>query len=259
MDFFIEVSKRMFLFNSLRYFVVSGIAFLIFYVLFKKKWQFKKIQKKFPQNKDYYREIGYSLLTILIFIAIGLAIFASPIREYTQLYSEIAEYGWGYWFLSVTIMIFLHDTYFYWAHRIMHHPKLFKTFHLVHHKSVNPSPWASYAFHPFEGIVEAGIIIPIAFFIPFHLTALAAFLFIMMSYNVYGHLGYELFPKNFHKNSIGKWVNTSVNHNQHHKYFKGNYGLYFLFWDRWMGTIREDYDEAYEAVSTKRSNKLYIE
>lgn len=39
-----------------------------------------------------------------------------------------------------------------------------------------------------------------------------------------------------------------INHNLHHQYFKGNYGLYFLFWDRMMGTIRSDYDERFEEV-----------
>jgi sterol desaturase/sphingolipid hydroxylase (fatty acid hydroxylase superfamily) len=74
----------------------------------------------------------------------------------------------------------------------------------------------------------------------------------MIVYNVYGHLGYELYPKGFHKTRIGRWINTSVNHNQHHQYFTGNYGLYFLFWDRILGTIRSDYDGRFEEA-TQRS------
>ncbi len=78
----------------------------------------------------------------------------------------------------------------------------------------------------------------------------------MLMYNVYGHLGYELYPKGFNKNRIGKWINTSVNHNQHHQYFKGNYGLYFLWWDRWMKTIRKDYDDKFEAVKSSSKKKM---
>jgi len=48
-------------------------------------------------------------------------------------------------------------------------------------------------------------------------------------------------------------VNTAVAHNQHHKYFKGNYGLYLLFWDRIMGTMRDDYDEAFDQVKSRKS------
>jgi len=147
--------------------------------------------------------------------------------------------------------LLIHDTYFYWTHRLMHHPSVFKYFHKVHHLSTNPSPWAAFAFHPLEAIVEAGIIVVIAFIMPVHPLAIALFLLIMMVYNVYGHLGYELYPKGFTKTRIGKWINTSINHNQHHQYFKGNYGLYFLWWDRWMGTLRMDYDQEFEAVKTR--------
>jgi ABC-type protease/lipase transport system fused ATPase/permease subunit len=41
-------------------------------------------------------------------------------------------------------------------------------------------------------------------------------------------------------------------YNQHHKYFKGNYGLYTLFWDRVMGTIRTDYDAAFDQVKNRK-------
>ena len=238
--------------NFLRYFLIATPAFLIFYVLFKEKWQGKRIQNRFPKTVDYKREIYYSISTIFIFVGVAMLIFGTPLKEYTLIYSDLKDKNWTWWVCSVILMIFLHDTYFYWIHRAMHHPRLFKVFHLVHHKSTNPSPWAAYAFHPLEAILEAGIIFPIVFLIPCHPTAILTFLLFMMVYNVYGHLGYELYPKNFHQTMVGRWVNTSVNHNMHHKYFEGNYGLYFLFWDRWLGTIRPDYDHHFEEVDGRR-------
>ncbi len=127
-----------------------------------------------------------------------------------------------------------------------------KYVHLTHHKSINPSPWAAFAFHPLEAIVEAGILLVIVFLFPVHPLAIILFMIFMTLYNVYGHLGWELYPKGFAKSAVGKWINTSVNHNQHHKHFEGNYGLYFLFWDRWMGTIREDYEDAFEEVKNRQ-------
>ena len=55
---------------------------------------------------------------------------------------------------------------------------------------------------------------------------------------------------------VGKWINTSVNHNLHHQYFKGNYGLYFTFWDRMMGTIRNDYDQKFDEVKKRKKTNL---
>jgi lathosterol oxidase len=42
-----------------------------------------------------------------------------------------------------------------------------------------------------------------------------------------------------------------VNHNMHHQYFKGNYGLYFTFWDRMMNTMNKEYDAHYDEVTNK--------
>ena len=93
--------------------------------------------------------------------------------------------------------------------------------HLVHHKSTNPSPWTAYAFHPFEAIIEVGIHPFLAFTIPLYAPALGMFFLFQILYNVYGHLGFEIYPKGFHKHWLGKWINTSVAHNLHHKKFDG--------------------------------------
>lgn len=239
-----------------RYIFFAGLAFVLFYLLFRRKWLYKKIQLRFPENKDYLREFGYSMLTIFIFTTVTYPLIAVPaIANYTTRYAEISEYGWFYYFALFPVLFVMHDTYFYFSHRLMHHRKLFNLFHLVHHKSTNPSPWAAYAFHPLEAIVEVGIVVVFLFTVPIHKTHLLLFFLMMIVYNVYGHLGYELYPKGFHKTRIGKWINTSVNHNQHHQYFKGNYGLYFLFWDRVLGTIREDYDTRYVDATTRTKQK----
>jgi sterol desaturase/sphingolipid hydroxylase (fatty acid hydroxylase superfamily) len=235
-----------------RYYLIAGAVFFIFYVVLKNKMLHQKIQALFPKNSDYLREIFYSTITIFIFAFIPVFIIGNPgVKPHTTLYDNITDYGWLYYFLAYPIMFIMHDTYFYWTHRIMHHKNLFKLMHLVHHQSTNPSPWAAYAFHPLESIVEVGIFVVFLFTIPVHKTHLLIFFLLSIIYNIYGHLGWELYPKGFSKSLIGKWVNTSVNHNQHHKYFKGNYGLYFLLWDRMMGTIRADYDEAFEEVKSR--------
>jgi Delta7-sterol 5-desaturase len=237
---------------TLRYFIIAGLAFLAFYVLFKNPFHFRKIQSGFPGNKDFGRDIFYSLVTVMIFATMATLVFW-VLYPWTNLYRDIDKFGMAYYLLTFPLMFLIHDTYFYWMHRLMHSPKLFKHVHLIHHKSTNPSPWTSYAFHPLEAIIEAGIIPLIAFTLPVHISGLVFFLLLQFIYNVYGHLGYELYPKNFHKTKIGRWINTSTAHNLHHKQFTGNYGLYFLIWDRWMGTLRSNYNSTFEEVTTRKS------
>jgi Delta7-sterol 5-desaturase len=233
---------------GVRYALLASLAFLVFYILFPKQFRLRRIQKLFPKPVHYYRDIAFSLLSVAIFATVAYVTFFVA-RPYNNIYyGGIDTYGYVYFGFSFLCMIFLHDTWFYWMHRLMHHPALFKSVHLIHHKSTNPSPFTAYAFHPLEAVIEAGIAPLIAFTLPVHRVAFMIFMLFQILYNVYGHLGYELYGKRFHKTRIGRWINTGTAHNMHHKFFKGNYGLYLLFWDRIMGTLRKDYDKVYEEV-----------
>ncbi|WP_425390699.1 sterol desaturase family protein [Ekhidna sp.] len=237
---------------GIRYLLAAGLAFLIFYMLFRSRFSIRRIQATFPKSKDYRRDLGYSLLTVFFFTIISLLTFY-VLKPYNLLYDSLADKSVWYWLLTVIPMFFIHDFYFYWAHRLMHHPALFRRVHKIHHLSTNPSPWTAYAFHPLEAFIEAAIILILAFTVPTHAFVIMLFMIFQIIYNVYGHLGYELFPKGFHKTRIGRYVNTSVAHNQHHAKFHGNYGLYTLIWDRVFGTIRDDYDESYEQATGRSS------
>ena len=244
-----------FILSALRYFVIGGIAFVLFYLLFKKRSLFVKIQDRWPSKSDYLREIFYSILTFVIFAATPLVLNNPNIKPYTTIYTDIHQHSMLYFWMVFPIMLVVHDAYFYWAHRLMHHPRLFSFFHVVHHKSTNPSPWAAFSFQPTEAVIESGIIYVFAFTFPLHFIHLFSFLIFMTLYNVYGHLGFELFPRGANRHWFFKWFNTSVNHNMHHQYFKGNYGLYFTWWDRMMNTLHRDYDERFEKV-TGQTNQL---
>ena len=52
---------------TLRYVVIAGIAFLIFYSIKPARLLRLRIQNTFPKKKDYYREIGYSMLSFIFF------------------------------------------------------------------------------------------------------------------------------------------------------------------------------------------------
>lgn len=239
--------------NANKYFLIAGPSFFLFYILLKKRITYRKIQQKFPKINDYQREIFFSTLSIIIFsFPPLLMLYSDAIRPHTTFYMDVSEYGWTYAILAFPLMLLMHDTYFYWTHRLMHHPELFKLIHLVHHKSNNPSPWAAYAFHPAEAIVESMIFVIFLFTIPVHSMHLMSFFVFSLVYNVYGHLGFELYPRNFGRHWLGKWINTSICHNMHHQYFKGNYGLYFTIWDRLMGTLNANYQKVFEEITSRK-------
>lgn len=241
-----EQSFLTYIFLMLRYLFFSGLAFLLFYIWKKRSWLHLKIQKQFPKRKKIHQEIKYSILSIFIFGAVSIFITMMKKAGYTLIYKDLFEYGWLYLVFSLPLLLLIHDTYFYWIHRMMHHPKIFKYVHAVHHHSHNPSPWAAFSFHPLEAIIEAAIFLIIVFIVPINIGVLLVFLVLSQSMNVLGHLGYEIFPKGFVKHPIGKWLNTSTHHNMHHKYSHANYSLYFNIWDRIMKTNHKNYESFYE-------------
>jgi len=159
-------------------------------------------------------DILYSFQTVLVFATMASLVLFQW-REYTNLYPKINEHGLGYYLLTFPLMFIIHDTYFYWMHRFMHLPQVFKHVHLVHHHSTNPTPWTSYSFHLIEAVLEAGIIPIIAFTLPVHRSALGLFLLFQFIYNVYGHLGFERIPEAFPERTsvnglIPPWRTTCI-------------------------------------------------
>ncbi|MDX1939495.1 MAG: sterol desaturase family protein [Saprospiraceae bacterium] len=238
------------LFVFLRYTTFAGFAFMIFYVIWKPNFIKFKIQSKFPKTARIWHEIRHSAYTALIFASLGIGVHFLKQAGFTKIYTDMNEYGWGYLIFSFFLLTFIHDTYFYWIHRLMHHNKLFPILHKVHHVSNNPTPFASLSFHPLEAIVEIGIVPLAILFIPFHPLVLLLFATWSLFFNVMGHLGYELFPKGFVYHPIGRWFNTATHHNMHHARSNCNYGLYYNFWDTIMKTNAPDYQQTFEKIKT---------
>jgi sterol desaturase/sphingolipid hydroxylase (fatty acid hydroxylase superfamily) len=181
------------------------------------------------------------------------------INGYTKIYTEFNSYGSGYFIVSIFAMLLLHDTYFYWMHRAVHHPKLFFIFHKAHHQSRNPTPFTSFSFDFAEAVVEAAIIPIMVLILPVHPLAIFLFFNISLAFNVMGHLGYEFLPSWFITHPVLKWVNTSTHHNMHHQKGNGNYGLYFNFWDTFMKTNHKHYHKKfYEITKQNDKNCSYI-
>lgn len=240
-------------FLLVRYVIFAGGVYLFFYIIRKRKWFVAKIQEKYPEREQILREIKYSLLSFVVFCAISIAIRYLTQQEILEIkvYRDFSSHSVAYFIGTTIFLIFFHDTYFYWIHRLMHHPLLYERVHKVHHLSKDPTPWAAFAFHPLEAVLELGFVPIVAFSIPLHFSSVLILAMWQIVFNVMGHSGHEVFPHNTQK-TIFRLVNTSTNHNMHHKYVRCNYGLYFNIWDRLMKTNHLKYEETFEAITARR-------
>ena len=256
MDKFIESTIQLFSVSMLRYFLLAGAPFILFYLVFPARFSRLKIQQKLATHKNFISEIWHSTQSTFVFTIIALLIWATPLKDFTLIYDNIADYTLWYVPVSIVLSLVLHDTYFYWMHRLLHHKKIYKYTHLVHHRSVNPSPWTSYSFHILEAFTEGMVLFFIIMILPMHQLSVLLFTIAAFIINVYGHLGYEITPKWFRKSWLFEISNTSVYHNMHHSKFKGNYGLYFRIWDRLMKTEHPDYVKEYDALQERRFRRV---
>ena len=185
------------------------------------------------------REIRWSLLSAGIYGApAGLAAFAWQAHGWTRIYTDPSE--WPLWWLPVSFLLCLaiHDTWFYWTHRLMHHPALFRPIHAVHHASKPPTAWAAMSFHPWEALTGAFVIPALVFVLPLHAGVVLGVLLVMTVMGTTNHMGWELFPSWLVRGRAGKHLITASHHQLHHERYSCNYGLYFRFWDRLCGTDR---------------------
>ena len=185
------------------------------------------------------REIGWSLASAFIYGApAGLLAWGWQEHGWTRVYTDVAAYP--LWWLPVSVLVYLllHDAWFYWTHRWMHRPALFRIAHAVHHASRPPTAWAAMSFHPWEAVTGAIVIPALVILIPIHVAALGVVLTIMTVMGVTNHMGWELFPRRLVEGRAGAWLITASHHQRHHQQYGCNYGLYFRFWDRLCGTDR---------------------
>jgi lathosterol oxidase len=226
---------------------MAGAVWFAFYVVFRKWMHTRKINPRSPSWGQMGWEIRQSLLSLLIFgLVSGCVVFIGRTTGFkTLLYRPIDLHGWWWYAASIVLCIVIHDAYFYWTHRLMHHPLLFRRVHRIHHLSSNPTPWAAYSFSIPEACVQASIGPLLVYTVPMHYSVFLTFMTWQIAFNVFGHCGYEMMPRWFLGTWFGKFLNTTTHHAMHHEKIGSNFSLYFNYWDRLCGTNHPEYERRF--------------
>ena len=241
---YLLTSLVLFVFIVLRYFAIAGF---FYWALWKRPGNLlhaRKLTNVTPPARLIRSEIRWSVIASAIYAIPGALVLEAYKAGGTAIYSDVSQYGWIWLIASVPVYLFIHDTYFYWTHRMMHFPKLFPVMHRVHHESRQPTPWAGFSFHPTESLLGAVILPLMAFVIPIHVAGILFILVLMTIVSVTNHSGFELLPDRRLRGFTGRHWISAAHHNLHHQNYNCNYALYFRFWDRVMGTdvLEDAYD-----------------
>lgn len=236
-------------------FGIITLLYVVVWRLLKKRLQRWRIQPKERVNaKQIKSELRNSLYTVVVSTLIILVIYGLQTKGFTKIYTDIDAYPRFYAYGGFFIFLVLDDTWFYWMHRLLHHPKIFKYIHKVHHKSIDVNPFTALSFHWAETLLLTIWIVPLSMVFPMYMPAFGIVQIWGLLDNIKSHLGYELFPS-WWNTSIGKLMTSSTHHNMHHSKFNGNYGVHFRLWDRFMGTEFSDYEDTFAAIQERKKGR----
>ncbi len=224
--------------SAMRAVIILGGLYLLFWT-FKRPWMDKFRVQTFgnhaakPVQEAFYTFTTYAVYTLA---SVGVAIAAKS--GHSMMYTDVNAYGLVYTISSFFIFCIWVDTFFYWSHLAMHKFSILYKTHSHHHKFINTTPWAAYAFHFGEAFINAGAFFLLMMIMPWHPTTLFVFVVFSVTYNGLIHLGYDLFPRSWKTHPIFGLLNTTTHHMLHHRYLNCNYGFIFSFWDKVMKTER---------------------
>jgi Delta7-sterol 5-desaturase len=233
-----------------RYFILAGGTHIFLEHIFNQSqftsntYDAEAHQDRSPLSWQLIRkDIKLSILSSIVFALGAASVISAYDLGQTRLYADIHQYPLWYLGFSYVVTIVLQDTYFYFLHRLFHHPWLFRWCHQGHHLSKHPTPWTSFAFDPLEAFAQGLFLVGIVFLIPLHFITMIAVLSTMTAWGIINHLGLEQLPNSFPHHWCGKWFTGPAHHALHHHRYTLHYGLYFTFWDRQLGTQSPHYDQ----------------
>lgn len=224
---------------------VTSLALIVFlrYLLlawiykFTIEWLTGSGRNRFSgRQKQIFREILWASSSSLVFVALACAGWWMYQQNLTRVYTNTDEYPVWYLMVSPLLLLVLYETYYYWLHRWMHLPKVFRLVHRVHHESRQPTVFTSFAFHPLEAFLQMAFFPFVILVIPFHYAVLFIVFTLMSLSAVINHSGVEIFRSRF----VLQHLISSTHHDKHHTYFNRNFGLYFTWWDKWMKTEKDE-------------------
>lgn len=219
------------------YLIPAGVFHWLFFVRPNQETDARRIQKRRNSPEDVRREVKDSIVSLLLFSFYTVPVYHAYKNGHTAIYSDPGKYPIWWMAGSFFAAMILHDTYFYATHRLMHTKALFVLLHARHHKSITPTPWAILSFQPLETIFQFGFFALLIFFVPMHPIVLLVYLLYDELVNAAGHCGHEFIPAKLKDHWLFKYSNAVTHHDLHHSRFHYNYGHYFNFWDRIMGTF----------------------
>ena len=201
------------------------------YDLFAKQ----KIERGVFPAKELVQENIQLLLVNHIFVFPVATYFMYPIfASYgTQIYGPLPS--WSTVLRDFIVSIAFNDTVFYWSHRMLHHPAIYKYIHKKHHRYNHSIGIAAEFAHPVEDVISN--LFPSiggCMFLGSHVFTFWLWIALRLWETLDVHSGFSFKWSPFH---VFPFQGGADRHYFHHSHNVGCYGSFTIFWDWITGTF----------------------
>jgi lathosterol oxidase len=239
--------------NLVLLFVVAGVLHLYFYAFSKQGQRLKFEPRPLIKNGRQFTLGGQ--IRDNMFWSLGSGVFFWTGYEVLMFWAMANGYApiltWSanpVWFIALFWLIPVWESfYFYWIHRLLHVPFLYKHVHSLHHRNINVGPWSGMSMHPVEHAIYLGSVL-IHWIVAAHPVHILYHMQYLTLTAATTHTGFEgLLVNDQNRLNLG-----TFHHQMHHRYFECNYGSLEVPWDKLFGSFHDGTTEANERMKERR-------
>ena len=249
----IEIYLRNFMIMCL----VAGGAHLYLYTFSKQQKLLKFDAKDLKKNNSLFSFKNQVWDNMFWSLASGVTVWS--MYEIIIMWGFANGYGFMFdfsdnrvWFVALFFLLpFWQAFAFYWIHRALHWPPLYRIAHVIHHRNTNIGPWSGNSMHPIEHVLWLSSVL-IHLVIASHPIHVLFFQLSQVISAITNHSGFEsIMVRDKNKIAMGDFF-----HQLHHRYYECNYGSIETHWDKLFGTFHDGTDEGLE-ITRRRKREMH--
>ena len=236
--------------NPLGRFLALFLIVGLLATLFQSFFRARKIQPNGFRWRTFRNEALFGIVNLAVSAVVLGGVTAFLTRKGLIAFNTAPTSAWVV-ALEYTLYFFLFDTYFYWLHRLMHIEPIYTWVHKVHHYSTAPNALTTLSVSPLESLINGGFVPLFTALFTVHDATMALITPTNIIMGLYVHSGYEFLPRWWNRTWLTRWFITTTFHDQHHKFFKWNFGGYTTIWDFICGTVRPKYLADFDQIKAR--------
>lgn len=236
-----------FIFGAIFYFSFCSLSYVYIYKI-KKDRLVPNLQGKFFILHD----IKWAMINLFV-ESFMVSVLRLLLPRYSFMYYDVNDYSLLYIPISIIFHILFDEFFTYWVHRFMHtYNYLYTKLHHIHHKSIDVTPFSSFAFHPLDAFAQAVPTFTSSFFFPLHFNIMLTFSFMTTCWSISIHDNVPALPI--------KLFLYSTHHTIHHEKGIGkfrNYGKFTTVCDRLFGSYEDPDRIDFGWIRDEKTKKVF--